>query len=105
MRKTVITFRPLARILIALLIVLCAALCIGGGEYGAPNDGADAVMAMELDAEPELQAPAEGNDPETHAASWLSGPMTVKASGAWQSAGAGHVAGQPPDPWRPPPRA
>ncbi len=103
-RKTVILFRSLIRLLIAWLIVVCAALVIDGDVSGLPDDGADAVMAMELDAEPELQAPAGGNDSETHAASPLAGSAPALNARTWRTTTADPAVGWSSDPWRPPPR-
>ncbi len=103
-RKIVIPFLSLTRLLIAWLIVVCAALAIDGSVSGLPDDGADAAMAMEVDAEPELRAPAEGSDPETHAASHAAAPATVLDERTWRTTAADPAVGWCPDPWRPPPR-
>lgn len=103
-RKTVILLRSLTRLLIACLIVVCAALAIDGSVAGLPDDGADAAMAMELDAEPELQAPEAGDDSETHAASHAAGLAAVVGERTWRTTAAEPAVGWSPDPWRPPPR-
>ena len=84
--------------------MVCAALAIDGGGAGLPDDGPDAVMAMELDAEPELLAPAEGEDSETHAASHAAGRVPGLGTPTWRTTAADPAVGWSPDPWRPPPR-
>ena len=95
----------LTRLLIAFVIFVSAVLAIDQGVTSLPEDGADVVMSTELDPEPSLQAPEPGNDPETHAASLMSGRLPAIGPGERSTATADHAVSRPPDPWRPPPRA